>query len=372
MMHPTSFSQIIGNEEIKRRLIRMIANNSLGPALLFSGTDGIGKGLFAWVLAAEVMAAEDPIHAEKHLFKMSCGSHPDVHLFRPEGKLGLHSIQSLRNLCEEVHLPPYEASRKFLIIHDAERMLSVSANALLKTFEEPPPRTVIILISSCQASLLPTIISRCSHFHFQPISDEAIKGFLKEKYQLEDSSYAPIIRLAGGSIGHAVKLSEKGSDSIRHRLLHFLAGGGNHNYPMLQEVVQSIAGQVETKKKQVEEITRKELYTVPTNQISAQQQQVLEKELEGVVALVLMEEARTIFSYILSWHRDLQLLLLGGSFSQLDNPDFAASLEQIVQRGNIQSLDTVLQAVKDGDLALQRSTSLAHCLENILLAIERA
>ena len=141
-MNPWCFSQIIGNEEIKKRLTRMLSKRAIGHALLFSGPDGIGKSLFAWAFAAQLMAEYDP--EIDHARKIQSGQHPDIHIYRPEGKIGLHSIQSLRQLSQEVHLPPYEASWKVFIIHDADRMLSYSANTLLKTFEEPPPRTVII------------------------------------------------------------------------------------------------------------------------------------------------------------------------------------------------------------------------------------
>ncbi len=84
----------------------------------------------------------------------------------------------MRQLSEEIYLPPYEANWKVFIIHDADRMLSYSANALLKTFEEPPPRTLIILLSRSQASLLPTIVSRCYTLHFQNLPSSLIQNFL--------------------------------------------------------------------------------------------------------------------------------------------------------------------------------------------------
>src|SRR6476659_2342029 len=100
-MHPTCFSQMIGNEEIKQQLQRMISKKAIGHALLFAGLEGVGKSLFAWALAAQILKEYDP--QKDHARKLAAGQHPDMHIYRPEGKLGLHSIQAMRHLSEEVY-----------------------------------------------------------------------------------------------------------------------------------------------------------------------------------------------------------------------------------------------------------------------------
>ena len=87
---PTCFDQILGNEEVKTQLNSMLAKNAIGHSLLFAGPDGVGKSLFAYVLAAKLFA--NGSLAESHLHKIRTGIHPDIHLYRPEGKLGLHPI----------------------------------------------------------------------------------------------------------------------------------------------------------------------------------------------------------------------------------------------------------------------------------------
>lgn len=367
-MNPTCFSEIIGNEDVKNRLKRMISKKAIGHALLFAGPEGVGKGLFAWALAASVIGAGSD-HCESDLSKIRMGMHPDVHIYRPEGKLGLHSLHSLRQLSEEVHLPPYEANWKVFIIHDADRMLSYSANALLKTFEEPPARTLIILLSRSPAALLPTIISRCSTLHFRALPSSLVQGYLKERYSLDDLSVNKIVRQSQGSLGRAVRLVEEG-DGSRSYLLKLLAQGGFQDYKALQEGVQFLSEQVEAAKKHVEEAAKGELSKLYKDQLSLQQQHALEKELEGVVALVLTQEARFLFEHLLSWYRDMHLLLVGGDVSFLFNPDFQEEIEQAVQRGAVKPLEQVYQAVEDAYLSLQRSTSLSLCLENLLLKLD--
>lgn len=98
---------------------------------------------------------------EAHAKKIAAHNHPDLHIYRPEGKSGMHPMTSMRQLLSEVYMPPFEGPCKVFIIYDAERMLPSSSNALLKTLEEPLEDTFFILLSNEPASLLPTIRSRC-------------------------------------------------------------------------------------------------------------------------------------------------------------------------------------------------------------------
>ncbi len=103
---------------------------------------------------------------ETHAKKIAANNHPDIHTYRPEGKSGMHPIASIRRLLDEVYLPPFEGPCKVFILHDAERMLPSSSNALLKTLEELLEDTFFILLSREPESLLPTIRSRCRTLQF--------------------------------------------------------------------------------------------------------------------------------------------------------------------------------------------------------------
>jgi DNA polymerase III subunit delta' len=366
-MMPTDFSSLIGNELIKRYLKRMLAQKTVGNSLLFAGPDGIGKGLFAYALAAHLISEGEPSSSHHH--KLEKGCHPDIHIYRPEGKLGLHSIQALRQFSDEVYLPPYEASKKVFIIHEANRMLSYSANALLKTFEEPPVDTVIILLSSMPEALLPTVLSRCRTVYFQALSTSEIETFLKYRYSLSEEEAARLARLAKGSLNRAVQLAEKGGDPNREFLLNVLSLGSLATYKELTQTVQTLTERVDAAKKQAEEWAKGDLYKGPVENLSAFQQQAIEKEIEGAAAISLVNEASSLLEIILSWYRDLHLLHVGGDLEYLANRDFQDELIYALQRGNIPSLEYVGKAVEETHEALQRSTSLQICLENLFLKL---
>ena len=155
-----------------------------GQVLLFHGPRGIGKGAFALQLA-------------RTLLKTSKEQHPDLHILHPDSESDQHPIASIRQLIAETQLPPFEAPCKVFILHDAEKMLPTSSNALLKTLEEPPADTRFFLITTEPAALLPTVLSRCSKVPcFAKAPLDTPKNDLAEKL-LHCTSYVELHRLIG-------------------------------------------------------------------------------------------------------------------------------------------------------------------------------
>lgn len=157
---------------MKQYLKKIAENPSSSRSLLFAGADKKIKEQEALAFAKALLKNSD---------KIDSGNHPDLHLYKPEGKIGLHSIASIRKLIEEVYLPPLESPCKIFIIFDADRMPVVSANALLKTFEEPAERTFIILIAPSPRNLLQTIVSRCQTLYFPSLDIATVSDPLEER-----------------------------------------------------------------------------------------------------------------------------------------------------------------------------------------------
>ena len=181
------FTNLVGNPLAKQLLARMAQRGTLPSVLLFHGPDGIGKGLFAKALA-------------DHLVVNPKKEHADIHTLYPEGKSHQHPIAAIRALIDEVGMPPFEAPCKVFIIHDAEKMLPSSSNALLKTLEEPPLDTYSFLLSSDPQRLPPTILSRCRKIPFFPVSEQEIIPLL------DTPDAGKIARLSHGSIAKALRL----------------------------------------------------------------------------------------------------------------------------------------------------------------------
>lgn len=353
------FSKIIGNDSIKEHLLRIARNNRVGNSLLFSGPEGVGKTLFAEAFAKLILGHKTD-------------THPDLHIYAPEGKIGMHSLASMRALSEEVYLPPYEAKRKIFIVQHADRMLSYSANALLKTFEEPSLDTIIILLSSSPEHLLPTILSRCGVFRFQQLNEQEIAEILIQNKPLPQEKALQIASLSHGSLKKAFQLCEENECPIRKAVIQMLTERTFQNYSSLIVKIKEIAEQIESKLKQVEESSRDVLLKGYSDKLTASQRDQADKEIEGVVAMRHMQEADAVFDLLLSWYRDLHLLQLNGNSRLLYNGDQIEALQTCMTvKLPIVPLESLFDAIKRAKLALARSTSLHLCLEQVFLRLNR-
>lgn len=202
---------MIGHKPQIDILKRAIATNRIAGAYLFAGPDGIGKKLvgeiFMQSLACTVSPPENfsPCGNCVACQKIASNNHPDRFLLDVLEDKSLISIEQVRDIQGKIQFHPLEAKSKFVLINDADLMSQATANALLKTLEEPPPDTHFILISSRPMALLPTIRSRCQIIAFTPLSDAEIQNFLLEHHP-ETKQASVISRLASGSIGLALKL----------------------------------------------------------------------------------------------------------------------------------------------------------------------
>lgn len=350
------FDHLIGNEHIKDYLVRMAENHVIANSLLFAGPSGVGKSLFAEAFA-------------KMILNSDASTHPDIYHYHPEGKVGMHSIDSMRKFSEEVYLPPYQGQWKVFIIHDADRMLSTSANALLKTFEEPAPKSIIILVSSNPEALIPTLLSRCRTLRFHSVDIQELSQLLQKEHSKTASEADMMAIQSKGSVGNAFSIAETGKDPLRLQVLEMLARGKLPNYTQLIETAKAISHQVESLQQEMEEEMRASIKKSFPEGLTSVQQQAIDKEIDGALAIALAKEAQKVFSIILGWHRDMHLLQLGGHLNHLFHPDFKDQAQQAVQRGDLLALEDVQKSLSQAKLSLERSTSFQNCLENLFLQL---
>ncbi len=357
------FSHLYGNDDIKRYLKRMVQEGRVGHSLLFAGREGIGKGLFALVLATELLGGEGQRQ------RIEEGKHPDLHVYRPEGKLAMHSIDTMRSFSDEIYLPPNEARYKVFILHDADRMLPTSANALLKTFEEPAPQTLIILLSSNPQAILPTVLSRCRRLYFQPIPDSIIADFLQQKHSCPPQEAQRLATLASGSIGRALRLLEQQGDTKRDLLLDLLGRGVVGSYKELHQVADSFHSDFETLKEELVTACTHEMAPNGFDDLTAVQRDAVQKEIDGAVTLRIREEVDHLLEALLAWYRDLELLRCSGNNALLIHADKAEALQHAFQSGHMRPLDTVQQAVAEARTNIARSSSIRSTLESLFLKL---
>lgn len=170
-------------------LLHTLAKTKTVPnTLLFCGADSQEMRTAADDLARALMGPE-------HTLKLEKGIHPDFRLYSPQGKSGMHAMETIRALINEISLPPFESPVRLFVIEEAHRMLPTSSNALLKTLEEPTEHSYIILITSEPNTLLPTIVSRSRRIDFSTASAKIPLNPILLKLLTEPLAYADQLAL---------------------------------------------------------------------------------------------------------------------------------------------------------------------------------
>ena len=225
-MQQKNQNTIIGHQQLVEQLRRTVASGRIAGAYLFVGPPGIGKETVATYFARLIFCLQ---HKHTHegadaaqsdalpsvcgtclaCRKVDSGNHPDLRFIRPAGSLV--KIGQIRELQKQIIYEPLEASRKVYILTDAERMNLEAENCLLKTLEEPPASSVLILLTSNIEALLPTTRSRCQILMFYPMQTEELAEVLMKRFSIDVEEATTAAISAGGVVGKAFTQLEKGN-----------------------------------------------------------------------------------------------------------------------------------------------------------------
>ena len=245
------FKDILGQDHIKSHLTKSADNGRIPHAQLFVGPEGSGTLPMAIAYAQYILCnnlnGENSGGLESCNLKFNNFSHPDLHFAFPvttsekikskpvsnfyleewrqllnrqpygnlfdwyrllevENKQGQIGVEEAYEIVKALSLKPYEGGYKIMLIWMAEKMNTAAANKLLKLIEEPPNKTIFILISEDEGQIISTIRSRCQLLHFPPLSEEDIKAGLIKNFSLEASVATKIARQANGNYNKACDL----------------------------------------------------------------------------------------------------------------------------------------------------------------------
>lgn len=213
---PATFQSVVGQKALIQTLKNAIMTGKLAHAYLFCGPRGVGKTSCARIFAKTINC--------QHLTATgdACNECESCAAFNEQRSLNIHeldaasnnSVDNIRELIEQVHVPPQVGKYKVFIIDEVHMLTPAAFNAFLKTLEEPPAHAIFILATTEKQKILPTILSRCQTYDFQRISIQDIADHLsyvaaQENIQAEPQALQVIARKADGGMRDALSVFDQ-------------------------------------------------------------------------------------------------------------------------------------------------------------------
>ena len=239
----SGFGSIIGQEKAAGFLSVLLRKGAIPNALLLTGPEGTGKRSAAHIFAmaancsghgrntpvpgdpsrppsGEGVFPSEPCGVCRSCRKFESGNHPDIIRVDPDGRFT--KIAQIRELRQTLAMKPYEARLRVVVVGQAHSMNAEASNALLKVLEEPPDRTLLILVALGTSDLLPTIVSRCRHVRFRPVPPKVLAEALRREKGIGGDEALVLATLANGSFAKALALKKTGWVARRNWLVREL------------------------------------------------------------------------------------------------------------------------------------------------------
>ena len=329
-----SFNRVLGQSQAKHILGQALSRSRISHAYLFYGPESIGKKL----LAVEFAKTLNCLSPEKQEACGACDScrkienrvHPDFFYLEPTkitpaAREAYIRIEAIRDLQKKLGFLPYAGQTKVAVIDQVEKMNLQACNAFLKTLEEPPSATVLILLTSNIYRLLPTMISRCQGIRFHPLPPEAIREILQKQgdEELDPGELDLRIGRSKGQVSRALNDEVTQTSSYRQEMIRLIDRVSFQRMDLLFQWSKAMAKGSEP----------------------------LSRILEEMMGLL----------------RDLTFIQSGGAPDQLFNRDLLAELEPVARNKSLSVLLKMADAVYRTQNALSGNANAQLSLETMLL-----
>lgn len=329
-----NWRNIVGHEWAVEVFEAAIRYERLGHAWLITGPSQVGKSTLALTFAQAINCTSEtasPCLQCRNCQLIGSGKHPDVTTIAPEisarGRASL-KIEAMRNLQRKLQLAAYESRYKIAIVEDFEAASIGAANAFLKTLEEPPTNTILLLTASDADALLDTIKSRCRVVAVRPIATTTIESALVNRWQLERDDAKQLAHIANGRPGWAIEaIDNRDKLSVRMDALS-----------LLEQLVS---------------------------------ESVIARFKHAITLAKSPESLGQLLNTWLTWWRDLLILSHATAETTSVNPiiniDHLAQLQQLAQQWSREEIEDALRRTSDTIGHINRNVNMQLSLENLLL-----
>jgi DNA polymerase III subunit delta' len=320
------FAQIVGHSKQLETLRLALAHGRLHHAYLFVGAAGLGKKTIGLSLAKAIhcsVASGDFCGECADCARIQDGNHPDVRLIEPLAGKKEISIQQIRELEKELNLRSFSGNKKIVILDPATLMNLSAQNALLKTLEEPPNDSLLILIAASVGELLPTLRSRCLRVSFAPLAQDQVAAFLVSERKVPVEEAKVLAAMSKGSLEAVAAVDSQELLARRHRWIVLLLRVASGDYRTAAETAEALAGN--------------------------------------------KEESLRFLEWAGSWYRDLLVYTVTQNQQDVVNVDMLPQIEQLAAAVELEHLLARIAEAKGAVVAIQRNLNRRMVLENLLL-----
>jgi DNA polymerase III subunit delta' len=326
------FEQIVGHPKQLETLRLALAHGRLHHAYLFVGPAGVGKKTIGTSLAKAIhcsVAIGDFCGQCADCARIQDANHPDVRFIEPLAGKKEISIQQIRELEKELNLRSFSGNKKIAILDPATMMNLPAQNALLKTLEEPPRDSLLILIASNLGGLLPTLRSRCLRVSFVPLTRDQVAAFLlaQKKVPIEEAELLGAMSM--GSLEVVAAVDPQELLARRRRWMDLLLQVASGDYRAATETAEALGSYNK-------------------------------------------EESLRFLDWAESWYRDLLVYAVTQDRQGIVNGDMLPTIQQASAAVNMKDLLARLGEAKEAFGAIHRNLNRRMVLESLLLNAAKA
>jgi DNA polymerase-3 subunit delta' len=323
-------AHIVGHQKQLETLRLALAHGRLHHAYLFAGPEGVGKKTIALGFAKTMhcsTTAADFCNRCADCQRIQDGNHPDVRIIEPLAGKKEISIQQIRELERELNFRSFSGKKKIVIVDPAILMNLSAQNALLKTLEEPPRDSLLILIAANVGGLLPTLRSRCLRVSFAPLTRDQVAGFLVSQRKVPAEEAELLAAVSMGSLGAVVTVDTRELSEKRRHWIDLLSNVVSGDYRAAIETAEALADN--------------------------------------------REESLRFLQWAESWYRDLLVYTVTRSRQDIVNIDMLTQIQQQFATTDLEDLFSRIAETREAVGGIQRNLNRRMVIENILLnAIE--
>lgn len=364
---PNLLATISGQPKVRDYLSTLASTGAVSHAYLFCGPAGSGKLQAAYALAQTQVCEQGGCGECEACRRVARKTHPDVRVCTAAGASG-YLVEQVREIVADVALSPIQAKRKVYVLDQVDKLGTAAANAFLKTLEEPPPATLLILLARTRESVLPTILSRCQVVPFRHIPPDQAAGIVAQHAGVNLEQAAIALQACGGSHDRAVEFCQSAEQrQLRQQVLSAMASLRRaDDWDLLQAASQLTVGaksplaDVEARMNEQLEQNADFLAKSAVRQIQAQNK----RQLSARAA----ESLHMISAVVRSWLRDC-LMVCAGSPQLVVNRDALSALEDAAAATTEARLAAACSCVDACERAWACNVSAQTCLEALLIEI---